>query len=89
MGVRSGRLRAELHQAGWRERRGPVRVVGDGLIANTDVAGRKAGPCIVIVQVQHGKWVRIDPVKQGTYDCTEPNSVTTLSLDPIKAYKPS
>lgn len=60
-----------------------------GMIIKTDVAGRKASPCTVIVQVQDGKWVQVDPAKKGTFDCTEPGGITTLSLDPLKAYKPS
>jgi hypothetical protein len=60
-----------------------------GLIAPLDVAGRQASPCVVIVQVQQGKWVQVDPVKKGTFDCTEPHGITTFSLDPLKAYKPS
>jgi hypothetical protein len=60
-----------------------------GLITNIDVAGRKASPCIVIVQVQNGRWVQVDPVKKGTFDCDQPGGITKFSLDPLKAYKPS
>ena len=44
---------------------------------------------MVILQVQHGKWVQVDPAKKGTFDCDEPGGITELSLDPLKAYKPS
>jgi hypothetical protein len=60
-----------------------------GMMAKTDVARRKSSPCLVIVQVQQGKWVQVDPVKKGTFDCDEPGAITKLSLDPLKAYKPS
>ncbi len=60
-----------------------------GMIVKTDVAGKTPSNCIAIVQVQSGKWVRVDPVKKGTFDCTEPGGITTISLDPLKAYKPS
>jgi hypothetical protein len=60
-----------------------------GMIAKTDVAGRKASPCMVILQVQHGQWVQVNPAKKGTFDCDEPGGITELSLDPLKAYKPS
>lgn len=60
-----------------------------GMLAPIDVAGRKASPCIVIVQVQHGQWVQVDPAKKGTFDCDRPNGITKVSLDPLKAYKPS
>lgn len=59
-----------------------------GMLPKTDVAGRTASPCIVIVQVQQGAWVQVDPAKKGTFDCTEPGALTAVSLDPIKAYKP-
>jgi hypothetical protein len=62
---------------------------GGGLLVPTDVAGKKPSGCIAIVQVQHGAWVRVDPVKKGTFDCTEPGGITQLSLDPLKAYSPS
>lgn len=60
-----------------------------GMIAKTDVAGRKASPCFVVLQVQHGQWVQVNPAKKGTFDCDEPGGITELSLDPLKAYKPS
>jgi ABC-type branched-subunit amino acid transport system substrate-binding protein len=60
-----------------------------GMLAPVDVANRKAGACIVIVQVQHGRWVQVDPVKKGTFDCDQPNGLTKVRLDPVKAYKPS
>ncbi|MDQ1449659.1 MAG: hypothetical protein QOC79_2630 [Actinomycetota bacterium] len=59
-----------------------------GMLPKTDVAGRTTSPCIVIVQVQHGAWTQVDPSKKGAFDCTEPGALTSLSLDPIKAYKP-
>jgi ABC-type branched-subunit amino acid transport system substrate-binding protein len=61
----------------------------DGLLVETDVAGKNPGPCIVIVQVQQGKWVRVDPEKKGTFDCSQPSSITEFDLDPVAAYKPS
>jgi Periplasmic binding protein len=60
-----------------------------GLIANTDIANRQASPCTILMQAQQGRWVQVDPAKKGTYDCSEPGGITELSLDPIKAYKPS
>jgi Periplasmic binding protein len=60
-----------------------------GMIAKIDIAGRQASRCTIVMQAQHGKWVQVDPAKKGTFDCNEPNGITQLSLDPIKAYKPS
>jgi ABC-type branched-subunit amino acid transport system substrate-binding protein len=60
-----------------------------GMLVPTDVAGKTPSNCIVIMQVQNNAWVRVDPVKKGTFDCTEPSAITTISIDPLKAYKPS
>ena len=60
-----------------------------GLLVKTDVAGKTPSPCIAIVQVQNGAWVRVDPVKKGTFDCDQPSAITKLTLDPLKAYHPS
>jgi len=59
-----------------------------GLLGDVDIASRKTGRCFVVVQVQNGKWVRVDPVKKGTFDCDQPDGLTKLSLDPVKAYQP-
>jgi hypothetical protein len=59
-----------------------------GMLPKTDVAGRTASPCIVIVKVQQGAWVQVDPAKKGEFDCTQPGALTAVSLDPVKAYKP-
>jgi ABC-type branched-subunit amino acid transport system substrate-binding protein len=69
--------------------RGVHDFTGGGLLVKTDVAGKTPSPCIAIVQVQHGAWVRVDPVKKGTFDCDQPAAITELTLDPLKAYKPS
>jgi ABC-type branched-subunit amino acid transport system substrate-binding protein len=70
-----------------------VRTVHDfdagGLIVKTDVAGKNPSPCIAIVKVENGAWVRVDPVKKGTFDCNQPAAITNISLDPLAAYKPS
>jgi ABC-type branched-subunit amino acid transport system substrate-binding protein len=60
-----------------------------GLIATIDIANRQASPCTIVMHAQQGKWVQVDPAKKGTFDCNEPDGITELSLDPIKAYKPS
>jgi hypothetical protein len=60
-----------------------------GMLVPTDIAGKTPSKCIAIVQVQNNAWVRVDPLKKGTFDCSEPSAITTLNLDPLKAYKPS
>lgn len=62
---------------------------GGGLLVKTDVAGKTPSPCIVIMQVDNGQWVRRDPVEKGKFDCKQPSSIRKFSLDPLKAYKPS
>jgi ABC-type branched-subunit amino acid transport system substrate-binding protein len=59
------------------------------MLVPTDIAGKTPSKCIVIVKVENGQWTRVDPIKKGTFDCTEPGAITTLNLDPLKAYKPS
>jgi ABC-type branched-subunit amino acid transport system substrate-binding protein len=42
----------------------------DGMLGPTDVGGRKISPCVVILQVKDGKFVRVHPNKKGTLDCS-------------------
>jgi ABC-type branched-subunit amino acid transport system substrate-binding protein len=56
-----------------------------GFIAPTDIGGRVGTNCLIGVQVQNGKFVRVDPVEPGKFDCR--GRVITLKLDPVKAYK--
>jgi hypothetical protein len=37
------------------------------------------------MQVQNGKFVRVDPVEPSTFDCT--GSTIEFTLDPVKAYQ--
>jgi ABC-type branched-subunit amino acid transport system substrate-binding protein len=41
----------------------------DGMLGSTDVGGRKVGPCVVMLQVKDGKFVRVHPKKKATFDC--------------------
>jgi hypothetical protein len=65
--------------------RGLTNYDDNGFIAPTNIGGQVASKCLVGLQVQHGAFVRIDPVKPGTFDCT--GGVVTESLDPVKAFK--
>jgi hypothetical protein len=60
-----------------------------GMLVKTDVGGKSPSNCIVIVQVKNGAWTRVDPTTKGKFDCDEPGGITTVTLDPLKAYKPS
>jgi hypothetical protein len=57
----------------------------NGFIAPTDIGNKVANQCLVGMQVQNGKWVRVDPTEPGKFDCT--SAPTEFSLDPVKAYK--
>jgi Periplasmic binding protein len=53
----------------------------DGLIGETtDLAAKKITNCYVLLQVKNGKFVRINPTKAGTYDCS-PKNVILRKLD--------
>lgn len=60
-----------------------------GLLVKTDIAGKNASPCIAIMQVKNGAWVRIDPVKKGTFDCSLDSAIQKFSIDPEKAFRPT
>jgi hypothetical protein len=57
----------------------------NGFVAPTDIGGRVASKCLIGMQVQDGKFVRVDPVEPGKFDCR--GRVITVTLDPVKAYK--
>jgi hypothetical protein len=44
----------------------------------TDVGGKKAQPCLIGMQVQDGKFVRMVPTEKGEFECAtgEPESIT-------------
>jgi hypothetical protein len=52
----------------------------EGLFGAIDLAGRKASPCHVLLQVQHGQLARVEPTKPGTFDCAKRN-VVQVKLD--------
>jgi hypothetical protein len=60
--------------------RGIHRFDADGMIAPINLAGRKISDCHVLTQVRHGKFVRIEPTKPGTFDCN-PKYIVTRKLD--------
>jgi hypothetical protein len=54
---------------------------GDGMLGPTDVGGRKANGCFVLLQAKGGKWVRVYPTKKGTLDCKEPVQTIKVKLE--------
>jgi len=57
-----------------------------GMIPKIDVGRKRGSACLVGLQVQHGKFVRIDPVQPGTFDCGPKQKVLTITIDPAKEY---
>jgi hypothetical protein len=58
-----------------------------GMVPKIDVGRRIGSTCLVGMQVQGGKFVRIDPVKPGTFDCDNNKPALTLSIDAAKEFK--
>jgi hypothetical protein len=56
-----------------------------GFLPKTDVGARTGSTCVVGLQVQDGKFVRIDPTEPGTFDCS--GTVKTITMDPQKEFK--
>ena len=57
-----------------------------GMVPKIDVGRRIGSTCLVGMQLQNGKFVRIDPVQPGTFDCDNNKPALTLSIDPAKEY---
>jgi len=57
----------------------------NGFTAPTDIGGRQGSKCLIGMQVKDGKFVRVDPVEPGKFDCN--GRVITITMDPVKAYK--
>ncbi|MCJ7439718.1 MAG: hypothetical protein MUP97_18420, partial [Acidimicrobiia bacterium] len=47
----------------------------DGMWGTTDIGNRVPTPCIMIAQVQGGKFTRVYPKKPGTLDCKKSNTI--------------
>ena len=45
----------------------------DGMFGTIDIAHRHQAPCFVVLQVRNGRFVRVDPTKRATFDCTPTN----------------
>jgi hypothetical protein len=51
-----------------------------------DVGGKQLSTCLVGMQVQNGKFVRVDPVEPGTFDCDDHKPALQFSIDAAKEY---
>jgi hypothetical protein len=52
----------------------------------TDIGRKVLSTCLVGMQVQNGKFVRIDPVKPGTFDCDNNKPPLVFTIDAAKEY---
>ncbi len=52
----------------------------DGMLGRTDVGKHLPTPCFTLLQVQHGKFVRVYPKKAASFDCN-PQNVHSIKLD--------
>lgn len=46
-----------------------------GMLGTTDIARKIQTPCTAVLQLRGGKWVRLAPRKQGTFDCRRSNHI--------------
>jgi ABC-type branched-subunit amino acid transport system substrate-binding protein len=51
-----------------------------------DIGAKKASTCLVGMQVQDGKFVRISPTEKGEFNCGDTPPVV-LTVDPVKEFK--
>jgi len=65
--------------------RGITDFDANGFISPTNIGGKQGSKCLIGMQVKDGKFVRVDPVEPGKFDCR--GRVYTFDLDPVKAYK--
>jgi Periplasmic binding protein len=56
----------------------------NGFISPTNIGGKIASKCLIGMQVQNAKFVRVDPTTPGKFDCT--GGTFQVTLDPVKAY---
>jgi hypothetical protein len=62
-----------------------------GMVPPIDVGRQIGSTCVVGMQVTNGKFVRIDPIQPGTFDCDKDAAgvakpALALSIDPAKEY---
>jgi hypothetical protein len=45
-----------------------------------DIGSHEPGPCLVVVHLENGKWVRANPTKPGTFDCN-PKNIKAVKME--------
>jgi hypothetical protein len=59
----------------------------NGLIPKIDVGAKEGSTCLVGLQVQGSKFVRVDPTEPGKFDCDNNKPPVTVRIDPVAEYK--
>jgi len=65
--------------------RGLTSFDDNGFVAPTNIGGKESSNCLIGMQVQNGKFVRVDPVEPGKFDCS--GKIVKTTMDPVAAYK--
>jgi hypothetical protein len=58
----------------------------NGMIPKVDIGNKTGSTCIVGMQVENGKFVRVDPPQPGTFDCDNNKPAMELTIDPVAEY---
>ena len=58
----------------------------NGMVPKIDIGNKIGSTCLVGMQVQGGKFVRIDPAEKGKFDCDNDKPALQLTLDPAAEY---
>lgn len=57
-----------------------------GMIPSTDIGGKRGSNCFIMMQVQDGEFVRVEPTEPGTFNCD--GTVEEITIDPATAFQP-
>jgi len=60
---------------------------GGLLPPGTNIGAKAPSSCLVGMQVQNGKFVRVSPTEKGKFDCDGNKPPVKLTIDPVKEYK--
>jgi len=64
----------------------------NGMVPTIDVGAKVGSTCLVGMQIKNGKFVRVDPLLPGKFDCDldpttgQPKPPLTFTIDPLKEY---
>jgi hypothetical protein len=58
----------------------------EGMVPKIDVGRQVGSTCVVGMQVQNGKFVRVEPAEPGQFDCDDNKPALALTIDPAAEY---